>query len=194
MKKFILGCAGVSLLTCVVLVGVILYFYNKDSKRAEELYGKEIAEICNPPAGGDAAETNMPDDPRPLSVAVMDADSTFLHEWHDDLPSDFRAGNRDELRVVICVEMESQVVESCPYYTEDDSDKTFMIERVRQDAHLILLNAESGQRISELTVQGESPNECPNTARGRVGDTTQYKGDKPSYNDFLVAIQPLLFE
>lgn len=188
----------IGVLAVVCLVGIVAlvliggYLLDKERDAVKKAYGSEVAKMCDPAGGGAADSANMPSGERPLQLLVLDDGDSTRHDWHKDLPSQYKADDQDELDVVVCVKERTETLEKCPYTTSDDTKKgdvAFTVDRKQHFADLVLLNGQTGRRISELTVEGELPGPCPSQARSTTPDIT---GKDVSYNDFLTIIEPII--
>lgn len=185
---------AVALVVCaaIAIIGYILV--ERERGAVEDAYGKEIAEMCNPPAGGSPDLANMPETAGPYKALVLEAGDTMRYEWHDDLDSDFRAKDRESVGLVVCVTERDEVIESCDYTpedSEDDKDVAFTIDRVQKYTDLVVLNPANGLRVAELSARGAEPKACPDTARSS-SNKVKYNGDDVSFNDFWIVIEPYL--
>ena len=193
-KKFFGGCAIVVVLcigVTLVVATVSVYLENKEIKGS---FGETIAEMCHPPAGGQASKDNLPEaGAAPLKTVVFPNGLPQYHAWHTELPDDLRASGKDDVQIVVCIEeLEPKIVEKCEYRETDKEDTLFTIARQQPVSEAVVLNAQTGKRIAELRLRGGMPNECPENYTA-LEDTTQYfNGKAVEYNDFLTAIEPLL--
>lgn len=187
-RKFILLFGTLAAILCVVVVAVALYSIEQEKKEIRDKYGSEVADMCDEPGGGTADVANLPGTNGQFKFLVLTDTGTY-HEWHDKLPADLRAEDKETLSAVICLESHTTTVESCPYTDPKDETKTvFTIERVRPYLDMILLNPQTGARIAERTIQGGEPDACPDEAKGTKGSTVTKKGRAVAYNDFYTAL------
>ncbi len=189
---------GVLAVVCLVgIVAVVLiggYLNNKERDAVKKAYGSDVAKMCDPAAGGTADSANLPAGARPFLIVVLEEGDSMRHDWHKDLASQYKAGNKDELDVVVCVKERTEKLEACEYTTSGDTKNgkvDFTVDRKQRFADLVLLNASTGLRIAELTVDGEIPGPCPSQARSTTPDLV---GKEVSYNDFMIAVEPFIKE
>lgn len=193
------GCILIVAVSCVVCAGVFIVaafiLAEQERKAVVDNYGETVAEMCNPPAGGAASNANLPTGTAgaALKAVALINDDNRRHAFHEDMPEDLRADDQAELQVVICVAEREIEVENCEYVT-DQADQTadFNILRIQKVNDLILLNATTGQRIDELTVEGAMPEECKDSETGTKGSTKKLTGAAVTYNQFETAIRPVL--
>ena len=189
MFKKILMLGGIILILCIALTALGLFLLEKERGDVKEAYGENVADMCDPPAGGQARFSLRPEGD--LKAAVLEVDDSLWHEWHEDLPDNLRADDRDSLGVVICVEEGKEVIERCPYQIQGE-DGDFTVIREQTYAELIYLNAETGERFLESRVTGGEPDECPDTFRAREGSTQTLDSPRVEFNDFFIEVNDVL--
>jgi len=151
-------------------VGVVGIYYGgeKQREKVHDTYGQTIAEICDPPVGGIASLANLPGHPNKPKILLLETDDTLMHQWHEDLPDEMRATSRETLDIVVCMKDSSETIETCDYRDDKKTSTViFTIKRIQKNLELVLLNADSGLRIAELTVEGGIPDKCPDSTSNR---------------------------
>ncbi len=151
--------------------GAVAYCYISsvvDKYMVRQKYGGEIIDLCAEPKGVPNL-ANLPTTSSPWRVAVIEDIGTTAR-WHDQLPAERRANDKDSTNIIACVERQRQVIETCEYTSGQP------IDRVQYYVDVSLFNAENYQMISTFQVWGSIPTTCPSmAARSRA----PRQGDDP---------------
>lgn len=190
-KKSRTGCfwPGALLLVCGILTAG--YFIGSASlEETEERYGAETIALCDPIRGGDASLANMPGDVSyPLQIVVFRNEQRFLGSLHRDLRDEWRAEDRSELDVVVCVgNKQRHLIEACPYEDFDGDD--IMIRRYQLSNEVVLFNPRTTERIASIDVRGSLPDACPETVASDDRSGWNIVGREMSFADFETALMP----
>lgn len=184
LSLIVLGVIG--LCVCVAVAAVI-YSTEQEKKEIRDKFGDEIAKLCDEPAGGAPELANFVNGDAEVRFLVLTNEGMY-DDWHDKLPAEMRAGDKESLDVVVCKVASTKQIESCPYTDPDDESKVmFTINRVQPVLDLVLLSP-SGARIAETTILGGMPDKCPDEARGSKDSTQTKSGAAVSYNDFYTEL------
>ncbi len=181
-----------ALLVCGVIGGVYIIvagiFNAVETNNLRTAYGDQLAEMCDPVLGGTADAANFPQTDGPAGLLVLRTDSTNRHAWHSDMPADQEASNADEVDVVVCVDEDWTELEECTYtQSSPDGDFTADTTRRQHTVSIILLNAATGDRITETELVGGMPAECPaNYDDLDTGSRQFISGERVTPNDFVI--------
>jgi hypothetical protein len=180
------ACAGTG-------IGGIFALFQHEVAATQEAFGEDIPRICDPIRGGTASNSHLPRGSYPMQAVVLKEGMPFVGSMHDDLNPQWRAANREETDIVICVRNTTQVVESCAYGDENDAkDDLSFIEREQQVQEIFLFNPDTQGKIAEITLEGALPAECPYEMRARDGITRTQAGPEVEFSDFEDAIRPYI--
>ena len=176
----------------IVIVGSIMNAV--ESGNVQRLYG-DYAGACNPAPAGNKDKDNFPDVDSPRAVLLLISDTQRRHAWHSELPAQWQAENEDEVVLIGCVEEEEINLETCEYERDaSDGDGTFTIrvERVQNEATIVLINPETGRVIDSLTVEGSEPDDCPDD--DDVNVSGEEAGEDVEWDDFAGWIEGYVFD
>ncbi len=169
-KWLILG-LGVFSILCIALCSVLFFLEERKIAKTQQTYGETITGICYFPDS--RLSTDMPyvADELPRKVVIFALGQQTLHQWFDELPSDWQAETKSEVNLVICIKEQQDVVEIC----EDDESR----ERIQ---HLLNLSfyTPDGKFITNETIFGDAPPECSSAERSRA----KLIGNKITYAQF----------
>jgi hypothetical protein len=125
--------------------------------RAEQTYGKQLAELCQNPAPVTGNVSPVGHLPRLL---VLDLGATSLHVWHDQLPDERRPADASQVDYVVCVNREGDGISvqmgECVY-----PGMANPISRYRTDPRLVVVDPASGKSLKQDKLQGANPSDCP---------------------------------
>jgi hypothetical protein len=107
-------------------------------------------------------------------LLVLDENGEELHELHNELPLEWRAGRTDEVDLVVCLTLHRYRIERC-YYGGPD------IERYQQDYRVVVLDATTGHVAATGTISGDAPGPCPLVA----SEFEDREGSKPEATDLI---------
>jgi hypothetical protein len=143
-------------------------------------YGDDIAGLCQNAASETPNERHLKTRVRPFQIVVMNLDGR-RHSWHDKLPEEMRAEDRDSIDLVACVGDKKyyEEIESCDY-TDSMTGGQFTIKRIRYYKNVYLLNPDTGQPAKVLRAWGSDPEYCPDPVYSKDNLT----GGEPSYSYF----------
>ena len=143
-------------------------------------YGEDIAGLCQSAASSTPDERNLKTRIRPFRLVVMKLDGR-QHSWHDKLPEEMRAEDRDSIDLVACVgdKRYYDVIESCDY-VDGMTGGVYTIKRIQYYQNVYLLNPDTGQPAKILRAWGSAPEYCPDEKYGKDNLT----GGEPSYSYF----------
>lgn len=196
MNKWIilLTIVGILLVCAVTGFGGLYAVFQQEVASTQEAFGEDMLQICDPIRGGTASIENLPaDSSYPLQAVVIREGMPYLGSMHDDLNPEWRAANSDETDIVICVRNTTQVIEECAYGDRnDEEDDLAFIEREQQVQEIFLFHPETRDKIAEITLEGELPEQCPDQMRARDGSTRTQTGPEVEFGDFEDAIRPYI--
>lgn len=177
-------------LVIVGLVGLALYIGAQEIARTAERYGEDVVGLCDPIRGGQASLSNMPDDVSyPLRVVVFREEQPFIGSLHNNLRDAWRANDRSEVDVVVCVaDSHRLLVEECTYRAGDGMQ--VVVKRYQRYNDVILFNPDTTERIVELRVDGDLPDRCPERVTGDDRRAWDINGREMTFAQFETAIMP----
>jgi hypothetical protein len=189
-------CGVCGVLCCILaIIGFIVGTITRQQElgAVRDAYGERLAGLCDPVSGGEASLNNVPDGERPLGVLILEADDKIRHDWHDGQPLGWVAEDESSTQMVACVMDIETLVETCE---NPDDDRIRDVDRNQMSAEVILLNAETGRRIAETTLQGPEPPICPEdyeTVRTRYS-TFGIDGDPVDINEYVTWVESAVGE
>jgi hypothetical protein len=187
-KKMVDGCAkviAILLPICVILAViqlVVIPWIQERGKEAEarDVFGDMMDMCLNPPQ---AESAQMPAVEGASRLLVLELNHDELHEWHDQLPGERRAGTPEEVDIVVCVnrkwEGNEVLVEVCHYRLTDDT-----VTMYRYDPNVIALDPATGQVIARGVLEGKQSGLCPTVTTDEAYDDHD-RGDLPDFGVFL---------
>jgi hypothetical protein len=179
-------------LVIVGLVGLALYIGAQEIAKTAERYGEDVVGLCDPIRGGQASLSNMPDDVSyPLRIVVFREEQPFIGSLHRDLRDEWRANDRSEVDVVVCVaEKQRRLVEECSYRVGDGI--RVVVKRYQRYNDVILFNPDTTERIVELRVDGDLPDKCPERVTDDDRRAWDINGREMTFAQFETAIMPYI--
>ncbi len=179
-------------LACIALVIIATIFADEEEVEppGEETYGSTIAEMCYPIRGGEESLSNLPADVEyPLNVVVFhETLEGNLHQFHRNLPDEWRADDEDEVEAVICLRPRSVEIEECPYVDDNDEEIGTVI-RSQTDMDVVVFSP-TGDAVTSFEIPGDEPPECPEETTFLQGQTVRRLASAPiPYADFENAIR-----
>ncbi len=162
------GVCGV--LVCVSAIAYLLV----ETITVRSRYGAELAGMCDPPTGGEASRDNFPFEADGVKFLILDEGLQMRDLWQGDLPDDWKAETADEVDIVMCFDDAWVARTACPL--ADGGSR----EREQHVVELVLLNADNGRRIADVTFEGSLPG-CP-----QDDDTSRLRGDEVTVNEFVI--------
>jgi hypothetical protein len=175
------------IICCAGAVAIVVFTMEQEKAEIRDKYGEDVAKLCEEPGGGAADPANLTSADAQIKFLIL-TDEGMYHDWHDKLPVELRAKDKDELDAVICLQSSSKEIERCPYVDPKDESKTlFTIVREQPLVDVVLLNP-AGARIAEFTLSGGMPDECSDEARGTKDSVQKQRGKAVSYNDLYTAL------
>jgi hypothetical protein len=185
-----LGLAAGIFITLVLIAAAIYFVMGQvNALLVRQEYGERIATLCTTPGGGTTSLANAPKKAKPWRALVLDDNKK--HKWMGKLPDDAQADGKDKIDVVVCVSDKGKsTIESCTFQSVSDGH-LFQVRRVQYYYDMVVLNAQTGQRIADLRAWGSAPSTCGTV---RVGsDNDQIRGDDPSSTDFYYALMNFIY-
>jgi hypothetical protein len=187
-RKLILIIGGALFACAVIGVTTAWIFYQQDIAQTQAAYGEEIVMLCNPiRGGGEASEDNLPVSSAPLKAVVFAENQLYVNGWYDDLNPEWQAETKEEVDLVICLRDRTEVVERCEY-----GGATSFVERIQPLREVHIFNAETRTLITEMTLYGGDPPECPDSIYAEDGETEYQNGSAVTFADFENAIRPYI--
>ena len=185
-------CGGVGCIctVCCMVASIFVFVgYRVEVSAVTDAYGERLATICNPPAGGESSLQNLPEGGTPFGLLVLKMDDRVRHRFHDELPLDWKAEDQAAVDVVVCVEDGEQEIDRCEYEVEENSSRRIVeAARMQKTAHVVMLNAHSGLRIAEVTLEGAEPPVCPARYESLPAPRDRIEGDEVPVNDLITQI------
>lgn len=132
---------------------------------------------------GAAVRGRVADIAKPYVVYVNDGSAY----WYTNFPAAWQ-GSEKETNAVVCLgDVQSYLVESCPY------TDNHWIKRYRSYRTVRLIDAVGRLLVAQGKLYGSSPNECPYSAWFSIYQSTEiYKGDTPDSADLAAWLKKYL--
>lgn len=180
----------IGFLVLLVIVGAIISAAR--TATTNSAYGEAIARLCEEPPAEEATMANLPPGDSPAPVLLLRSYTSQRHYWHGDLPEGWGAASGDEVRIVGCVFVDTEEIESCDYLRVGAEQDTYTasIERMQTTATITLLNTR-GTPIAEETVVGSAPPPCPPDSAD-LNTTQTLAGSEPTLADFETWMAPFV--
>lgn len=157
-------------LVLLAIGGAVGYCYISSTLaegRLRDKYGDQIVDLCMDPKGV-PDPSNLPTAYVPWKVVVLE-DVAARADWHKRLPDERRAEDKASTNIVVCVDTQSKVLETCEY-----TQRT--LDRVQHYVEVSLFNAENLQMITTFLIWGSIPEACPDMI---TRYTPSLRGDDP---------------
>ena len=189
---------GLAALLIIIIFGVIIFTLWRQQQRQQlvDAFGEDLLNLCNPPGGGLTNPANWPHKPgHAMKLLLLEQGTSNLHEWHDELPDDLRADERDQVDLVVCMGgTGEEILRTCEYYWTDTGFEPllFTVELARPVMHLTIINGQTQLRIVEKPLGGYAPTECPDRQVARYGSTVLKVGEDITQDGFVRAIRSYL--
>lgn len=189
------SCCAIFAVIAIIMVIVTSISNGIESGNVRSLYGDTYAQACNPTPAGNTDKDNFPDVDSPRAVLLLISDTQRRHAWHSELPVQWQAENEEAVVLIACVEEEEISLETCEYEREasrGDGTFTIRVERVQNQATIVLINAGTSRVIDSLTVEGSEPDDCPDDED--VSVSGEEEGEVVEWDEFAGWIEGYVFD
>lgn len=187
------GCLIFLILGIIMLI-VSMILNAVETANVNSTFGETYASTCQTVPGGQDSPDNIPDVVTPRQVLLLIANTQRRHQWHNDLPPQWRAETADDVAIIGCVEEERIELETCEYSRDSSRTEDAYTARITREQYQItmtLVNAQNARRMDSLMLFGSEPDPCPEDD-GEFGSDVR-RGARPQLQDFANWLEGYVF-
>ncbi len=138
---------------------------------------KPLISVCSGEGITQAAAYNPATEIKPM-VGIEQKDETKIDLSYIDVK--WRAKTIADTQLVACIKHQpKKLIETCKYASQNNSNLTYSVERYRNQADVVLLEAKTAKIIAKDTLAGEplTCNDSLKLKRNSSGNKSEYTGD-----------------